>query len=152
MTEVQRLNDQLHRALYGEAWHGPSVMELLEGVSADQAVAKPLESAHSIRELVLHITAWKRSVYERLTGEPGEVLDEEDFPIIADSSKAAWQETISMLKEVHRKLEEEVLMLSDVGLGQNLAGRDYTPYFLVHGVIQHDLYHAGQIAVLKKLV
>ncbi|HWW76547.1 MAG TPA: DinB family protein, partial [Pyrinomonadaceae bacterium] len=81
MREVERIADQLKRAHEGGAWHGPSVGELLAGVSAEQAAARPFEGAHSIRELVAHIEAWERAILRRLGGDPAAIYDTpEDWP------------------------------------------------------------------------
>lgn len=64
MTEIQRIVDQLNRAFEGEAWHGPAVMDILEGITAQQAAARPFNGTHSIWEIVLHIAAWERPVAE----------------------------------------------------------------------------------------
>lgn len=82
MTEVERIVDQLNRAFEGEAWHGPAVVEILEGITAPQAAARPLHGAHSIWEITLHIAAWERAVLRRLHGERAELLTEEDWPAV----------------------------------------------------------------------
>ena len=72
MTEVGRIVDQLNRAFEGEAWHGPAVVEILEGITAQQAATRPLNGAHSIWEITLHIAAWERAVLLRLQGDRAE--------------------------------------------------------------------------------
>lgn len=80
MTEASRIADQLNRAFSGDAWHGDSLLEVLEGVGADRAAARPVPDAHSIWELVLHITAWDRAVLRRFDGTAVELADAENFP------------------------------------------------------------------------
>jgi hypothetical protein len=111
MKEVDRVVDEVQRASCGDAWHGCALKEILKGVDASMAAAKPLASAHSIWEIVLHITAWAREVARRLSGAaPGQPV-EGDSPAVVATSPQAW-ETAQL--------------------------------------VQHDAYHAGQIALLKK--
>ena len=150
MSEITRISDQLHRAFYGEAWHGPSVMELLKGVTATQAAAHPMPPAHSIWEVVNHIAAWKEAVVRRLQGEAVELKGDKDWPPVKDANASSWKKALAALEEAHQRLEKTVSGLSDPVLDGPVPNRDHNVYFMLHGVIQHDLYHAGQIAVLKK--
>ena len=150
MTEIQRIADQLRRAYEGEAWHGPSLRELLSSVTAAQAARRPLPGAHTIWELVLHIAAWESIVRRRLGGEAVEATPEQDWPPVRDTSDAAWKKTLEELARSHLALRESVAALSDDQLRQKVAGQNYSIYGMLHGLIQHDLYHAGQIALLKK--
>jgi uncharacterized damage-inducible protein DinB len=150
MNEIQRIEDQLKRALEGKAWHGPSLRELLADVTAEQAAARPLANAHSIWEIVLHIAAWEEAVRRRLEGEPVDLFGEEDWPPVTNTSEAAWKNTLAKLENNHRELRKAIARLSDSRLEEAIAGEKYSVYVTLHGVIQHDLYHAGQIAVLKK--
>lgn len=149
MSEIQRIQDQLRRAFEGEAWHGPSLMELLAGVDAARAAAKPLPRAHSIWEIVLHIAAWEDVARRRIEGEAVELSPEQDWPPVRNSGEAAWREAIAALTRGQEALRRSMAKLDDAGLGGRAPGKGYDIYFLLHGVIQHDLYHAGQIAVLK---
>ena len=151
MTETHRINSQLKRAQEGTAWHGPSLRELLAGVTAEQAAAKPVPNAHSIWELVNHVITWEQIARRRLEGEGQfEIPDEINFPPVTDVSEAAWQATLQSLEASHRSLREGIKKLDDDKLEETTPGTSYSNYVLLHGVIQHDLYHAGQIALLKK--
>ena len=151
MNEVEHLVDQHRRALEGEAWHGPALRDVLKGVTAKRADARPIEDAHSIWELVLHIEAWDRAVLARLAGEPIDLSDEEDWPPIRDKSAAAWKRTVRSMEATHAKLNKAIAGLTVARLGESFVpGQKRYVYHLVHGVIQHEIYHAGQIAVLKK--
>ena len=151
MSEIKRIKSQLRRAFEGEAWHGPSVLELLKDVTAEQAAAHPVAGAHSIWELALHITTWERYTRRRIVEASAlEPTDEENFPTVRDTSKQAWRATVEELKRNHAELLETVAGLDDAKLSEIVAGKPYSVYFMLHGVIQHDLYHAGQIALLKK--
>jgi uncharacterized damage-inducible protein DinB len=151
VTETHRINSQLKHAQEGPAWHGPSLRELLAGVTAEQAAARPIPNAHSIWELVNHIIAWEQIAKRRLEGE-GEmpIPDEINFPPVTDASEAAWQATLQSLEASHRSLRDGIKKIDDAYLEETAPGTLYSNYVLLHGVIQHDLYHAGQIALLKK--
>ena len=151
MSETRRIKSQLRRAFEGEAWHGPSVLELLKGVTAEQAAAHPIAGAHSIWELALHIATWERFVQRRIVEATAlEPTDEENFPAVHDTSEQAWRAAIEEITSNHQALLETVTALDEARLSEIVAGKPYSVYFMLHGVIQHDLYHAGQIALLKK--
>ena len=152
MREVERIVDQSRRAFEGEAWHGPSVMAILEGITALQAAARPLSDAHNIWELVFHIAAWERAGLRRLGGDPANLSDAEDWPSVTDTSQEAWEQTMKALKEDHDKLHAAISELDDSRLDQRVVGSGATVYGTLHGIIQHTLYHAGQIALLKKAI
>jgi len=150
MGEVRRILDQSRRAFEGTAWHGPSLMMILDGITHSQAASRPLSEAHSIWELVFHIAAWERAGLRRLGGDPANLSDAEDWPTVADTSEEAWEQTRKTLKQGHDEFQEAVSKLDDSGLDQLLVGGPASVYGTLHGIIQHTLYHAGQIAMLKK--
>ena len=150
MTEIKRIIDQMDRAFSGDAWHGPSLMSLLDGLSADDASKHSVPSAHSVWELVLHSAAWKTIAQHRLAGETVEVTTERDWPPVWEVTDVAWKRSIETLSESHKRLRKVAEELKEDQLEENAGGSDYSRYVLLHGVIQHDLYHAGQIAILKK--
>jgi uncharacterized damage-inducible protein DinB len=153
MSETARLADQIRRAFDGEAWHGDSVVELLAGVKAAQAAAKPIPNAHSIWELLLHIAAWDGAVLRRTGGTAVTLSDEENFPTVKDSSEAAWNKTIEAVKKAHDQLVKAVSAFPDSRLNEQVPGKTqnyYNFYYMFSGIAQHEIYHAGQIALLKK--
>ena len=154
MTEIDRILDQLKRAFEGGAWHGPSVKEVLHDVTATQAHARPLGNAHSIWELVQHIAVWEDVGRRRLEGDPAEVpiSSPEDWPPAEDASEAAWDRARAALERGHRSLVEAISRVPESRLEEPILEGKSTVYVTLHGVIQHDLYHAGQIAMLKKAV
>lgn len=148
--EVERILDQLYRAFEGDAWHGPPVRELLRDVAAKKAAARPAVGNHSIWELVLHIIAWQRAVVRRLAGEELIKLPaDENWPVVVDASEPAWERAREDLTMSYRQLHDAIARLADSWLSETVPGKDYSVYVMLHGVIQHDLYHAGQIALLK---
>jgi uncharacterized damage-inducible protein DinB len=151
MTETARIADQLRHAFEGGAWHGPSVLELLADVDAATAAAHPLPDVHSIWELVLHIAAWDDAVNRRIvTRKAVKLTAAQNFPPVKDKSKAAWNEALASLEKTHDGLAKTVAALPDARLRERVPGKSYNLYFMLHGVTQHELYHAGQIAILKK--
>jgi len=153
MSETARLADQIRRAFEGEAWHGDSVLELLAGVTSAQAAAKPIPNAHSIWELLLHIAAWDSAVLRRTAGAAVTLSDEENFPSVKDTSEAAWKEAKKAVKQTHDDLVKTVAAFPDSRLNGQVPGKTesyYTFYYMFSGIVQHELYHAGQIALLKK--
>jgi uncharacterized damage-inducible protein DinB len=152
MREVERIVDQLNRAFSGDAWHGPAVLETLEGVTAKQAAAHPIDDAHSIWELALHIDAWTRAGRRRLQGDRAELSDAENFPSVTGTDDVAWKQVQRSIKQAHDELASAILQLDDSRLDQPIIDGMSSVYVTLHGVIQHSLYHAGQIAILKKAI
>ena len=153
MTESVRLADQIRRAFEGNAWHGDSVLELLADVDAKTAAAKPIANAHSIWELLLHIGAWDDAARRRTGGEAVTLSDEQNFPSVREVSEAAWRQAIESVKQTHNQLIQAVAAFPDSRLMDQVPGkteRYYNFFYLFSGIVQHELYHAGQIALLKK--
>ena len=152
MTEIERILDQLKRAYEGNAWHGPSVRELLDGVNAEQAHARPLGNGHTIYELVRHIAVWEDVGRRRLQGDPAdvEISSPADWPPPNDTSEEAWEQAKAALDRGHLELVEAISKVAESRLDEPVYEGKSSVYVTLHGVIQHDLYHAGQIAILKK--
>jgi uncharacterized damage-inducible protein DinB len=150
MPQVAILVDQLNLSFDGEAWHGPALMETLEGVDATAAAARPIPSAHSIWELVLHLAAWERVVTKRLRGEEATLSDAENFPHVTDVGEKAWRDAIQTLRGTHDDLLKAVSSLTDAQLSGPAFGKDYNVKFMLLGAVQHAAYHGGQIALLKR--
>jgi uncharacterized damage-inducible protein DinB len=152
-SESIRIADQLRRAFQGEAWHGPSVLEVLEGVDAATAAARPVADSHSIWEIVLHIAVWDGAALERIKGKVVQPSGEQDWPPAKDTSAAAWKNTLQHLKKTHADLVKAVEKFPETRLSNRVPGKEpdfYSFYYMLHGIAQHELYHAGQIALLKK--
>ena len=149
--ELSRLEEQLGRALEGEAWHGPSVLEVIEGVSAEQAAARPIAGAHSIWELVLHLCGTYGLVLRRLGGDGRQMTESEDWPTVPQPSAESWGEAVRTLRRLNEELRRAVKSFPVERLDDPLVSEPpYTAYTQFIGMTQHDLYHAGQIALLKK--
>lgn len=151
-NESAGIADQLQRAFYGTAWHGPAVMELLEDVDAATAVAKPIPNVHSIWELLLHIRVWDSAALTRLEGLKCQPTGDANFPPVLKANAAAWRKAVAEAKRTHDRLVKIVAGLSDNRLRNRVPGKRYDFYHMLHGITQHELYHAGQMAILKKAV
>ena len=150
MKENDRISDQLKRAFYGEAWSGPSVKEVLEGVTAEIAAKRPPQDVHSIWELVHHITAWVEIVCKRADGEAVEVTPDVNFPPVKDTSESAWADSLKRMEQAEAELQNTISKLAESRLDEPGVPGGSSVYILLHGAIQHSLYHAGQIILLKR--
>jgi uncharacterized damage-inducible protein DinB len=149
--ECMRLETQLRLSFEGPAWHGPSVLEALDGVTAEAAYEHPIAGAHSIWELVLHICAGYRLVLRRLEGNGRPLTLDEDWPAVGATTPAAWLEATRALRELNADLRGAVLAFDAERLDEPLVAEPpYTAYTQFIGMTQHDLYHAGQIVLLKR--
>jgi len=150
-AELSRLEEQLRRALEGGAWHGPSVLEALEGVSAEQAAEHPIAGAHSIWELVLHLCGTYGLVLRRLGGDGRQLAESEDWPRVPEPSAENSRDSLGLLKQLNEDLRHAVKRFPVERLDEPLVSESpYTAYTQFIGITQHNLYHAGQITLLKK--
>ena len=160
-STAAQLSNHIKRAVSGPMWHGPSLDELLASMSSDQAAARPIPGAHSIWEIVLHVTAWAEIALARLHGQrTGDPAPDEDWPPVpgsvpgsdpgTDPAAANWHAALERLRESHRALATDTRRLEPSAFDDKVAGADYSVSNLLHGVIEHGTYHGGQIAVLKR--
>ena len=149
-TEVSRIAKLSRHTLDGQPWYGTALCKLLAGVTAEKAAAHPIPGAHSIWQEVLHAITWRKVTIRLLNGEKEpDVTEEENWPQPSGDSAAAWQQTLDELAGTQEPLEAALAALTDERLSEKAPEKPYSFYVLVHGVIQHDAYHAGQIALLK---
>ena len=149
--ETVVLANHIKRTVTGPMWHGPALDDLLKDVTPELAAARPIAGAHSIWELVLHVTAWAEIASARLRGENvGDPKPDEDWPPVGATDQAAWDEALQRLRDSHRSLAHAVRHLDDGVLHEKIAGLEYSRSNLLHGVIEHGTYHGGQIALLKR--
>ena len=167
MSRAKRLANDIERTMTGPMWHGPALSEVLTGVSRDRALARPMPNAHTIWELVLHITAWCDIARQRIRGQAtGDPPPEQDWPSVpvsvpgsdpkfgsdpAPSDPASdWRLAVERLSECHRQLAADTRQLDDERLDAHVPGLDDSVSVLLHGIVEHGTYHGGQIALLKK--
>jgi uncharacterized damage-inducible protein DinB len=156
MTERERLLDMMASVHSGDPWHGPPVMASLDGIDAPRASAHPLKGTHSIWEIAQHVIAWRREVAARLRGKPPSTPAPGDWPA-PGTGEPAWAETKAELDASHRELVAAVANLDDAALehpvGQSrdaAVGAGVSVAIMLHGIVQHDAYHCGQMSMLAK--
>ena len=155
--DTLRLAEQVEGALSGPAWHGASLEENLKGLTPEQAAAHPVPEAHSIWELVLHITAWAGEVTRRLAGAEPAMPAEGDWPAVGPVSPRSWSEALERLRTAHAALVDAVRRHPAERWTQRVGGERDAPLGtgvtyaeMVQGLLQHDAYHGGQIGLLRK--
>jgi uncharacterized damage-inducible protein DinB/heme-degrading monooxygenase HmoA len=136
----------------GDAWHGPSLEEMLAEVSPETAAARPIPKGHTIWELVLHVTGWTDVFRRRLEGTAVEEPEQGDYPAAPEEpTLAAWDEAKRGLFAAHDRLVDRVSRLSAADLDAPVPGRPFSARFLVRGAIRHTVYHSGQVGLVRKL-
>jgi len=154
-SNIPLLLELVDQAFKGPAWHGPALLGTLRGVSAEAALRRPAAGRHNIWELVLHAAYWKQIVRRRITGD-----DSLDFPrapanwpeVPSAPSEAQWKADKALLKEEHALLRAAVAKLSSGELKRKGKGTRWRRETEIIGIASHDLYHAGQIGLVKRLV
>jgi len=152
---VRQLVVQLDQAFDRKSWHGTNLRGSLRRVTPMQAAWRPSRGRHNIWELAVHAAYWKYAVWRRLAGEA-----RGSFPLKGSNwfarpdrlDESAWRADLDLLGRMHRQLRDAVTRLPAGSLGRIAAGSTVTTFDLVAGVIAHDVYHAGQIQLLKKLM
>lgn len=151
MPAPATLADDLRCVLEGGAWHGPALLELLADVDAARAGARPAGGGHSIAELVAHATAWLEIPLQRAT-LPGHRLESEvDWPPVPEPlDEAAWRGLVERLARAGQALARLAEGASEADLARPVGGKDYDVRFMLAGAVSHVVYHAGQVALLKR--
>jgi len=159
MSETIRILDQLQRDHSGDPWHGSAVSDILRGVTADEAATRVAAHVHTVGELVLNMTAWKREVHKRLIGGPATEPEDGDWPEVGPITSERWTRALRDLDAAHAALMAAVRELAESQLFEPTndprdrpLGTGVTRYVLLHGLVQHDAYHAGQLALLLKMI
>ena len=150
MRGVAGIIDDLHRSIEGDSWQGPSIREIVDGVSAADAAEHPVPGAHSIWELLHHVTAWVRAVHSRIQGNATELEGDADWPPIDDRSESAWKAAFEDLRRAQAELTAALHSLRDEHLDGPVPNRGYDRGHMLHGLAQHNAYHAGQMSLLKR--
>lgn len=148
MKVLEHLSAELEKAHLGDAWHGPSVSDALAGLDAAAASRRPLAAAHNIREIVHHLRVTDDLVRAHLTGAAAG--QEDDWPAVAEIGEAAWQEELTKLAASQLALRQAVAALPEAALFSLIPGKELTYAAEIFGILHHDLYHAGQISLLRK--
>ncbi len=144
----------LDEAYERKAWHGATLRGALRGVTAREATWRPARGRHNIWELTVHATYWKYAVRRMLTGEKRGSFSEKGsnwFRRPASPTEQAWRADLARLDAEHRRLRETVAMLSAAALPRRVRGSKFPTATLLYGIASHDLYHTGQVQLLKAL-
>ena len=155
MSEIERIEDEVRHITEGGAWHGPSLHQTLENVTAAQAVVRPIENAHSIWEIVLHLTAWATEVGRRLREHARPLSGEDDWPSAPPPDSQTWERDRDALYKAHKVLRKTIREFPPTQLDECVKQgkeNDGSFYIMLHGFAQHDAYHTGQITDRKSVV
>ena len=149
MSEIERIAGLLTEAFEGQPYYGPSILSILESVTAGIAGQRPAWSAHSIWDLVTHLTAELEYAREVLEGHAGPWIEGvTTWPAVTDLSETAWHRTVRDLGEANRAFVQAVQQLDDTVLdGKPIRVRGPF-YVMLHGTLLHNVFHAGQISLL----
>lgn len=152
-NEIKYAASSLKMVTEGPGWHGPAIQQVLKDVTAEEAREKPATGGACIWELLLHMRAWEQEAMKGMAGERvrmENISHEEDWPPLTDSSDAAWDAFKAQVATEHRELREALKKLTPEHLEQNVdSDFKYPLYALIHGIIAHEAYHAGQIGLIK---
>jgi uncharacterized damage-inducible protein DinB len=153
MSDIALLLIQLDQAYDHRSWHGTNLRGSIRGLTPEAAAWRPAPGRHNIHELVVHAAYWKYAVWRRLTGEPRGAFPFEGsnwFPR-EGADAAQWRADVRLLADTHRRLRDAVAALDPRALTPPMTRGRETPLSLISGIIAHDLYHAGQIQLVKRL-
>lgn len=153
--EIQHIITMLKEAYEGNPWHGRSIKELLSEVTPQVGLKKPHSGSHSIAELIYHMVTWRDFTVSRLQPEEGkdvQYYEQNDWRKLDLSDTQTWTRGLQLLEESQQRLVNTLETFNDSILPEKVAERKYNFRSLLYGVVQHDVYHAGQIAYAKKLI
>jgi DinB family protein len=139
------------------SWHGPNLRGALRGLGAGQAAWRPGRSRHNIWEITVHTAYWKYATLRSLTGAPRGSFAIKgsnwfERPLSRASSESAWKADVALLDATHRALRDAIGRLDPRDLRRAPAGRNTTRIDAIAGIAAHDLYHAGQIQLIKRMM
>ena len=152
--EVLLIAGQIKDAYEGEPWFGRSIKEILNELDVDIVFEKPNDQ-HSIVQLLWHMINWKEFVISRLANdnEKGvQYFEHNDWRALDHSDKTLWPKGLQQFAKLHNELVEMIEQQNDVLLSEQVSGRNYDFRKLLYGIIQHEIYHLGQIAYIKKML
>ena len=152
--EIENIITTLHSILSGEPWYGQPAMKILQDVGPGSVYKRPNEGSHSLIELIYHMNTWAEFVLKRLEKDDEKDMDafeKLDWREI-DPKENTWEKAVAQFKVTHDLIIELLATKDDKFLSEKVDYREYNFRFLLHGIIQHDIYHVGQIAYLKKLL
>lgn len=150
--EINRIADQIHYGYAGPAWHGPCITKVLDELEP-AVLSNTVGNSHNIAEILEHMIAWRVFAIKNMSGTPYDITDDAvNFPKVETLDAANWTDLKMRLAANQEELLSVIRSHSDEKLEEIVPGRKYNFYILLHGIVQHDLYHLGQIVMLKKVV
>jgi uncharacterized damage-inducible protein DinB len=157
MDEIERIADQLERIFHGDPWYGSNTMDVLRGLTADEAAHRPIPQAHTIWEIALHLTSWNREVARRLRDGTARDPEDGDWPPMPEPSPENWRWTVEMVEASYRALLDDLRRLPAARLEEVVGeernrplGSGVTFYVHLHGIVQHCVAHTAQMSLLRK--
>jgi len=150
MPEIDRVLAHYDEVLRGASWHGDPMWQILEGISAETAAARPLPNAHTIWEIVMHMIFWEEVATERLMGRRAGLIEERNFPAMPHITEDNWNRALDQVRASNTKFREALSQLDPAKLEALSAAGKRTFYEEAHGLIEHHIYHLGQIVLLSK--
>lgn len=151
MSESKRIAQQMKQGFEKDCWAGPSLLEILDGVDYKMAIAKPIPNAHTIWELVMHLVSGQHLMQSMVKGEIKEKIAFDDWwEPVPEQTEANWNATLERLKKQESELHALVAAFPDDCLDTPFVKGGSSAYNNLQGHVQHTLYHAGQILILKK--
>ena len=136
--------------MHGDAWHSHPVWQVLDGISAERAAMRPLANAHSIWEIVGHMAFWEEVAARRLGGLRAGLEEDRNFSAMPEATEVNWQKTLDQFRASNQAFREALQKLDPARLNELSAAGKRSFYEEAHGLIEHSVYHAGQIALLAK--
>ena len=150
-SEVRRIRSLIKSCYNGPAWHGPAVLETIKIIDPT-IIGKRINDSHNIIELVNHIASWKLFIIKKLEGDPDfDVVGSINFTRIDNPTLEDWKAAKKRLQKIHDQLIDKLKYTEDSVLLEGVPGRSYNFFFLLTGIVNHSLYHLGQIKLLMKL-
>ena len=150
MDDIDRILKHYDGVLNGDAWHGDAVWKVLADLPAATAAARPVSKAHSIWEIVDHMIFWEGVVVQRFQGKRAGLVEELNFPATPSPTEENWQKTLSEFRNSNRLFRETLAKLDPTKLNDLTAAGKRTYHSEAHGILEHHVYHLGQIVLLKK--
>jgi uncharacterized damage-inducible protein DinB len=153
-SKILLLRKKIEGIYSGDPWYGDPFKSILKDIDPAAALKKEKKKAHSIAEILAHIISWREFVLTRLTGNEFKIEQEETFNWIRIDSneKTAWKSLLGAMEETQNKILNILEKSDDKLLDMPVRERNYKMEYLIEGIIQHDIYHFGQISLLKKLI
>jgi uncharacterized damage-inducible protein DinB len=151
MNEIQQLAERYEQTLNGDAWYGYPVWTILHDINAQCAAAQLIPGTHTIWQLVMHMEFWERVALRRFSTRLSPAEDDPgNFPPTPSPDEAEWQKALERFRASNREFRQAISQLEPGKLDQNTPGSNRTFRYELVGIIEHHIYHAGQIALLKK--